>query len=154
MPREIIPSECWRRWEQTSRLDGLSVTVGDSEINCVDVDVPGDISSAAFWIVAGLSASECGDCDQRASALNPTRAGVVTALLDMGANIELVDERDVAGEPVADIVARTSNLRGTELAGSIMPLMMDEVPIDCGSGCDGRGRDGDSGCGRVAGQGD
>ena len=47
----------------------------------------------------------------------------------MGANIELVNKRDVAGEPVADVVASTSDLRGTELAGSIMPLLMDEVPI-------------------------
>ena len=54
---------------------------------------------------------------------------MITALQDMGANIELVDERDVAGEPVADIVATSSNLRGTELAGSIMPLLMDEVPV-------------------------
>ena len=109
-------------------VDGLNVTVGRSDIDCVDVEVPGDISSAAFWIVAGLIHPNAEVVVKRVG-INPTRAGVLTALQDMGANIELVHRRDVAGEPVADIVASTSNLRGTELAGSIMPLLMDEVPI-------------------------
>ena len=109
-------------------VDGLDVTVSQSEINCVDVDVPGDISSAAFWIVAGLIHPNS-EVIVKNVGINPTRAGVITALEDMGGNIELVNERDVAGEPVADIVATSSNLRGTELAGSIMPLLMDEVPI-------------------------
>ena len=109
-------------------VDGLNVTVMQSDIDCVDVEVPGDISSAAFWIVAGLIHPNAEVVVKRVG-INPTRAGVLTALQDMGANIELVHRRDVAGEPVADIVASTSNLRGTELAGSIMPLLMDEVPI-------------------------
>ncbi len=109
-------------------VDGLDVAVGQSDIECVDVEVPGDISSAAFWIVAGLIHPNAEVVVKRVG-INPTRAGVLTALRDMGANIELVHRRDVAGEPVADVVARTSNLRGTELAGSIMPLLMDEVPI-------------------------
>ena len=109
-------------------VDGLNVMVEQSDIDCVDVEVPGDISSAAFWIVAGLIHPNAEVVVKRVG-INPTRAGVLTALQDMGANIELVHRRDVAGEPVADIVASTSNLRGTELAGSIMPLLMDEVPI-------------------------
>ena len=109
-------------------VNGLDVTISQSEINCVDVNVPGDISSAAFWIVAGLIHPNS-EVIVKNVGINPTRAGVITALQDMGGNIELVNERDVAGEPVADIVATSSNLRGTELAGSIMPLLMDEVPI-------------------------
>lgn len=109
-------------------VNGLDVTVGESDIECVDVEVPGDISSAAFWIVAGLVHPNA-QVVVKGVGINPTRAGVLTALRDMGADIELVDRREVAGEPVADIVASTSNLRGTELAGSIMPLLMDEVPI-------------------------
>ena len=109
-------------------VGGLDVTVGQSDIECVDVEVPGDISSAAFWIVAGLVHPNAEVVVKRVG-INPTRAGVLTALRDMGANLELVNKRDVAGEPVADVVASTSNLRGTELAGSIMPLLMDEVPI-------------------------
>ena len=110
------------------KVDGLDVQVSQSVVNCVDVDVPGDISSAAFWIIAGLIHPNA-EVVVKGVGINPTRAGVITALQDMGANIELVDERDVAGEPVADIVATSSNLRGTELAGSIMPLLMDEVPV-------------------------
>ena len=109
-------------------VDGLNVSVGQSDVSCVDVDVPGDISSAAFWMVAGLIHPNA-EVVIKSVGVNPTRAGVITALQDMGGNIELVDERDVAGEPVADIVATSSNLRGTELAGSIMPLLMDEVPV-------------------------
>ena len=109
-------------------VNELDVTVGQSEISCVDVDVPGDISSAAFWIVAGLVHPNS-EVVVKNVGINPTRAGVITALQDMDGNIELVNERDVAGEPVADIVATSSNLRGTELAGSIMPLLMDEVPV-------------------------
>ena len=109
-------------------VDDLDVTVGQSDIECVDVEVPGDISSAAFWIVAGLVHPNAEVVVKRVG-INPTRAGVLTALRDMGANIDLVDSREVAGEPVADIVASTSNLRGTELAGSIMPLLMDEIPV-------------------------
>ncbi len=109
-------------------VDGLDVTVKESEINCVDAEVPGDISSAAFWIVAGLIHPNS-EIVVKNVGINPTRAGVITALCDMGGNIELVNTREVAGEPVADIVASSSNLRGTELAGSIMPLLMDEVPI-------------------------
>ena len=109
-------------------VDGLDVIVGQSDIECVDVEVPGDISSAAFWIVAGLIHPNA-EVVVKGVGINPTRAGILTALRDMGANIELVNRRDVAGEPVADVVATTSTLRGTELAGSIMPLLMDEVPI-------------------------
>ena len=109
-------------------VDDLDVTVGQSEIASVDVDVPGDISSAAFWIVAGLIHPNS-EVVVKNVGINPTRAGVLTALMDMGGDIKLVNERDIAGEPVADIVATSSNLRGTELAGSIMPLLMDEVPI-------------------------
>ena len=109
-------------------VDGLDVIVGQSDIECVDVEVPGDISSAAFWIVAGLIHPNA-EVVVKGVGINPTRAGILTALRDMGANIELINRRDVAGEPVADVVATTSTLRGTELAGSIMPLLMDEVPI-------------------------
>lgn len=105
-----------------------SITVARSELSASDVEVPGDISSAAFWIVAGICHHNA-EIRIRNVGVNPTRSGVITALKDMGGEIELVDERVVAGEPVADIVARTSELRGTELAGGIIPLLIDEVPI-------------------------
>ena len=61
--------------------------------------------------------------------INPTRAGVLDALESMGANIALENVKEVAGEPVADIVVRSSRLQGIEISGSIMPLLMDEVPV-------------------------
>ena len=109
-------------------FNGLEIKVGQSSINCIDIDVPGDISSAAFWIIAGLIHPNA-EVVVKGVGINPTRVGVITALLDMGGNIELVDKRNIAGEPAADIVATSSKLRGTELAGSIMPLLMDEVPV-------------------------
>ena len=109
-------------------VDGRDITVSDSELTAVDVEVPGDISSAAFWMVAGISHPNA-EIRIRNVGVNPSRSGVITALRDMGGEIELVDERTVAGEPVADIVARSSDLRGTELAGGIIPLLIDEVPV-------------------------
>ncbi len=109
-------------------IQELDVSVRKSNLECRDVQVPGDISSAAFWMVAGITHpnAEILICNV---GINPTRAGVITALRDMGGEIELLDKRDVAGEPVADISVRSSELRGTELAGGIIPLLIDEVPI-------------------------
>lgn len=108
--------------------DGLSISVSRSELECMDVEVPGDVSSAAFWIVAGLIHPDS-ELLVRNVGINPTRAGVLTALGDMGADIELIDERTIAGEPVADVLAKSSSLHGTELAGGIIPLMIDEIPV-------------------------
>lgn len=108
--------------------NGLSISVSSSELECMDVEVPGDISSAAFWIVAGLIHPDS-ELMVRNVGINPTRAGVLAALGDMGADIELVDERTIAGEPVADVLAKSSSLHGTELAGGIIPLMIDEIPV-------------------------
>ena len=108
--------------------DNGVISVARSELTASDVEVPGDISSAAFWMVAGITHRNA-EIRIKNVGVNPTRAGVITALKDMGGEIELVDQRVVAGEPVADIVARSSELRGTELAGGIIPLLIDEVPV-------------------------
>lgn len=108
--------------------DNGVITVASSELTASDVEVPGDISSAAFWMVAGISHHNS-EIRIRNVGINPTRSGVITALKDMGGEIELVDQRVVAGEPVADVIARSSDLRGTELAGGIIPLLIDEVPV-------------------------
>lgn len=108
--------------------DNGAISVSESSLTAVDVEVPGDISSAAFWIVAGITHPNC-ELRIENVGINPTRAGVITALKDMGGDIELTNQRSAAGEPVADIVARTSDLRGTELAGGIIPLLIDEVPV-------------------------
>ncbi len=105
-----------------------NVSVRPSELEAIDVYVPGDISSAAFWMVAGLVHPDA-EITVRGVGINPTRAGVIDALKMMNADISLENERDAAGEPVADIVVRSSNLKGAVIAGDIVPLLIDEIPI-------------------------
>lgn len=112
----------------TVTTEGLNVTVGPSELDAVDVFVPGDISSAAFWMVAGLVHPDA-EIIIRGVGINPTRSGVIDALKMMNANISLENERDAAGEPVADIVVRSSSLKGAVIGGDIVPLLIDEIPI-------------------------
>lgn len=107
---------------------GLNIVLEPSEIETIDVEVPGDISSAAFWMVAGITHPDA-ELLIRNVGINPTRAGVITALEMMGANLALINEREVAGEQVADVLVKSSELKGIELSGDIVPLLMDEIPV-------------------------
>ena len=107
---------------------GLDLTLEPSELETVDIEVPGDISSAAFWMVAGVCHPDA-ELLIRNVGTNPTRAGIITALQQMGANLTLIDEREVAGEPVADILVKSSQLKAIELSGDIVPLLIDEIPV-------------------------
>ncbi len=107
---------------------GLDLVLEPSDLETVDVEIPGDISSAAFWMVAGVCHPDA-ELLIKNVGINPTRAGIITALQMMGAELTLVDEREVAGEPVADVLVRTSELKGIELAGDIVPLLIDEIPV-------------------------
>ncbi len=110
------------------RTDGLTVTVVPGDLHAVDVPVPGDISSAAFWIVAGLIHPDA-ELLVRNVGINPTRAGVIDALRFMGADLRYDNERDVAGEPVADIIVKSSHLHGAHIGGDLVPLLIDEIPV-------------------------
>jgi 3-phosphoshikimate 1-carboxyvinyltransferase len=90
--------------------------------------VPGDISSAAFFLVAGLLVSDA-DVRIEGVGVNPTRTGILDALREMGADISVERETMVGGEPVADIRARTSRLRAATFGGDLVVRMMDELPI-------------------------
>jgi len=107
---------------------GLNIVLEPSEIETIDVEVPGDISSAAFWMVAGITHPDA-ELLIRNVGINPTRAGVITALAMMGANLTLINEHEVAGEQVADVLVKSSELKGIELSGDIVPLLMDEIPV-------------------------
>ena len=107
---------------------GLDLVLEPSDLDTVDVEVPGDISSAAFWMVAGICHPDA-ELLIKNVGINPTRAGIITALQMMGADLTLIDEREVAGEPVADVLVRTSDLKGIELSGDIVPLLIDEIPV-------------------------
>jgi len=90
--------------------------------------VPNDISAAAFWMVA---AAVHPDAELRLAGVgvNPTRSGIIDALRAMGADISVEEERQVAGEPVADVVVRSSELRGTVVKGEMIARLIDEVPV-------------------------
>lgn len=92
------------------------------------IAVPGDISSAAYFIAAGLLVPDS-EILIRDIGINPTRAGFLKVCRDMGGHITLLNERSQAGEPVADILVRTSRLHGITIQGGIIPTLIDEIPI-------------------------
>lgn len=94
----------------------------------VNVDVPGDISSAAFFMVLGLIMPNS-EITITNVGVNPTRTGIIDVLHDMGANIKLENLRSSAGESVADITVSSSALHGTTISGDIIPRLIDELPI-------------------------
>ena len=94
----------------------------------LDMTVPGDASSAAFLLVAGLLAPGS-DITVTGVNLNPTRTGILDALDEMGADITIGNQAEQAGEPVGDIRARTSQLKGVEIGGERVVRMIDEFPI-------------------------
>jgi 3-phosphoshikimate 1-carboxyvinyltransferase len=107
----------------------LSATVtGPAKLTGQTVIVPGDISSAAFWLVAGAIVPGS-DLTIENVGVNPTRTGVLEVLQAMGAEIQLENPREVAGEPVADLHVRYSRLKATRIAGEIIPRLIDEIPI-------------------------
>lgn len=101
---------------------------GGQELNAIDIEVPGDISSAAFFIVAAAIVPNS-ELLIKNVGVNPTRTGILDVLKDMGADITLESERTVSGEPVADILVKSSDLKGIEIGGETIPKAIDEFPI-------------------------
>lgn len=99
-----------------------------SELYGQEIMVPGDISSAAYFIAAGLLVPDS-EILIKNTGINATRAGILKVCEDMGANITLLNERTEGGEAIADILVRTSNLHGTTISGDIIPTLIDEIPI-------------------------
>ncbi|MEO0455734.1 MAG: 3-phosphoshikimate 1-carboxyvinyltransferase [Cyanobacteria bacterium P01_A01_bin.114] len=109
--------------------DACSVTLqGPAQLTGQTVIVPGDISSAAFWLVAA-SILPGSDIVIENVGINPTRTGILEVLHQMEANLTLENPREVTGEPVADIRVRASQLKACTIGGDIIPRMIDEVPI-------------------------
>lgn len=106
----------------------LSITPLSRPPVCLDINIPGDISSAAFWLVAGLlhpratvKIKNCG--------LNPTRTGILDVLKSMGASLEILSEREEGGERVGEILVRSSQLKSTIIEGEMIPRLIDELPV-------------------------
>lgn len=102
--------------------------VGGGELQAAQIDVPADISSAAFFLVAA-AITPGSDLTLQHVGVNPTRTGVINILRAMGANIESGNERIVGGEPVADLRVRYSALKGVSIAEDQIPLAIDEFPV-------------------------
>ena len=114
----------------TELKDGLTrITVfGDAELSGREVVVPGDPSSAAFLICAALLVPGP-DITVEGVLVNPTRTGLYTTLMEMGADILFTNQREEGGEPIADIRARASQLRGVHVPAERAPSMIDEYPV-------------------------
>lgn len=101
---------------------------GGQKLKATQIDVPSDISSAAFMMVAA-SICENADVTLKHVGMNPTRTGIVDILRLMGANIELSNRAEVGGEPVADVRIRSAQLKGIEIPEHLVPLAIDEFPV-------------------------
>ncbi len=110
-------------------VDGPRVSIaGGQRLTACHIDVPADISSAAFFLVAA-SIAEQADITVRHVGINPTRTGIIDILKLMGANLELLNPREVGGEPVADIRVRSAQLKGIDIPEHLVPLAIDEFPV-------------------------
>jgi 3-phosphoshikimate 1-carboxyvinyltransferase len=109
--------------------DGQKASLqGGGKLTASAIDVPADISSAAFFMV-GASIAEGSDVLLRHVGINPTRTGIIDILRLMGANLEILNAHEVGGEPVADIRIRASRLHGIHIPEALVPLAIDEFPV-------------------------
>ena len=122
-----------------SQGNSISLLPLSSPLVPVNLRVPGDISSAAYFLVAGVIHPKARivirDC-----GINPTRTGIIDILLAMGARLKINNERLEAGEPLADIVVESSELTGIEVGGDIIPRLIDEIPLLAIAGCVAKGK--------------
>jgi 3-phosphoshikimate 1-carboxyvinyltransferase len=116
----------------------ISLTPLTAPLTSVDLHVPGDISSAAYWLVAGaihpnarLKITNCG--------INPTRTGIIDVLLAMGAKLEVENQRLEGNEPVADLHIESSQLEAVEISREILPRLIDEIPVLAVAACAAKG---------------
>lgn len=117
------------------RTEGTTAVVRPvEELHGNVVRVPGDISSAAFFICAGLMVQNS-EILIRNVGVNPTRSGILKVCRDMGAKLTVLNEHDGGGEPVADILVRSSGLHGTVIGGEIIPALIDELPVIAAMAC-------------------
>jgi 3-phosphoshikimate 1-carboxyvinyltransferase len=120
-------------------VEGLTVKVSPARPRGTVVDVPGDISSAAFFLCAA-AALPGSEVTVRNMGTNPTRTGLLDVLRAMGADLTVAGEREVAGEPRADVTVRAAALEATEIRGDIIPRLIDELPVIMVMATQARGR--------------
>ena len=104
------------------------ICIEKSELKPLEINICGDISSCAYFIVAGLIVPNS-KIILKNIGLNPTRSGIIEVVKQMGGNIEILDQRDVCGESVGDIkVEYSPDMKGVEICGEIIPKLIDEIP--------------------------
>ena len=108
--------------------DGTRIRIRPGELRARDVAVPGDISSAAYWITLGAVHPDA-DVTVTGVGLNPSRTGIIDILESMGADVAIENVRDAGGERVGDVRSRSSRLRGTVVEGDVIPRAIDELPL-------------------------
>lgn len=113
------------------KVKGLKVSIkGGKKIKPQEINIPGDISSAAFFIVAGLITKDS-EILIKNVGVNPTRTGIIDLLLKMGGDIKLLNKRESSGELAADILIKSSKLKGIKITKKDIPRTIDEIPILC-----------------------
>ena len=141
----IEPVQSRDHSERMLRAFGASLSVGGSgntevtvtpgsRLRGQEVVVPGDISSAAFWLVAG-AITPGADLTVENVGLNPSRTGILDVLEQMGAAIEVLNARDVAGEPVGDLRVTHGPLRAFSIGAELIPRLVDEIPVLAVAAC-------------------
>jgi 3-phosphoshikimate 1-carboxyvinyltransferase len=100
----------------------------EGELAPLDLRVPGDISAAAFWMVAAALHPDA-ELHLPGVGVNPTRSGIIDVLRAMGADLEVTEAREQGGEPAADIMVRSSRLAPVEVSGDLVPRLIDEIPV-------------------------
>lgn len=114
---------------------GTTVKVqGGASMSGQTIDVPGDVSSAAFFLVLG-SLAAAGEITLPNVGMNPTRTGIIDVLRQMGADISEKEVTEVCGEPRATLIVRPAKLQGVEISGEMIPRLIDELPILAVAGC-------------------
>lgn len=111
-----------------SKNGSTASITSDGRLTATDIDVPSDISSAAFFLV-GASIAPGSDLLLKHVGINPTRTGIIDILRLMGASIEVLNKREVGGEPVADLHVKYSPLKGIDIPEELVPLAIDEFPV-------------------------
>ena len=106
----------------------ITLTPPQNDLSAVDVTVPGDISTAAVWIVAA-SIHPDAELILRNIGINQTRSGLIDILQSMGADIKIDNKKHIGGEPVADLTVRSASLHGVQVNGELIPRAIDELPL-------------------------
>jgi 3-phosphoshikimate 1-carboxyvinyltransferase len=113
---------------EIQKEDGRITIMGGQKLSGTHVHVPGDISSAAFFLVAGAIIPNS-EITLKNVGFNPTRTGIIDVMKKMGADIQILKSEDQAFEPYGDLLIKTSQLKGTNIEGDLIPRLIDEIPI-------------------------